>query len=848
MFLDLLYLSLMRGFRVAHRSEPESGFRKFLHILVHLQMFLQNISLLWTPSLTLVDWASYKNLWRVLAYPSLDCLLADLSLLIMYLMVSIAVLGLILALLILLIALTYFDKEMSSVLRKCLRLLLFLFGYLYFIPTTIVLSILLKYSYISATNITEYYNQIPASQFNYGNIGFCVAILLLVLHLGFGLLYECCCFEIKHSLAKTNSRAKSTVKFDLLIKILSFLRCMLFTMIADSDYPLYLFGICVLYTIGAALLLYYLPNYSNFMNFLKIQIQLGSCIGALIFLLGYILNNATVIFVLAVFVEPSVSVLLFHAIKYRIQKIPPVRECFTPNFFQFEVSARNSLITGELQLDILKIMNSNYKISNDKYNLIMQANYCGDILDLHMLGLLKISRINHHGFDLATNFQVFKCKEELQAICSKSSDGFKLYTYLRKIRKNLKDDKHLCEELLILNDKLVDKHSSLASLKAYVTRFDNILNIVKEQYEQLLKENPESKVSLEMYGSLLDNILGEAEQAKILTDRRNVLKRKPAVCGSNSLQFDESSCVLIISGEKENVGKILYANPSVMKILNCTYEYMHEAYLSYFVPKPYNKDHDLHLLKFIENTDSHHIFRSSQLFLATREGFLIECYFNSECIGFDGELIFLSMIEPINDRRREVALISQEGFIYSHSRNLPNILGCTDRYIEGRYLVDFFPEINFEIMPPDKLFNCEISKQGTGEIVEIGMIIKEKVVGNATVRSIYISSNSGQVGRWKECEDFEERNHSTFLKTVDENEESNQTREKKQNKRNSALKIAFENEENEENVEASEKKLPVTNTSSSSKYKNLAELKYLEKSLISLNRMKYLVLFSVTFI
>ena len=188
------------------------------------------------------------------------------------------------------------------------------------------------------------------------------------------------------------------------------------------------------------LLLYYLPNYSNFMNFLKIQIQLGTFAGSLIFLLGYLLNNATVIFVLAVFIEPAICVLLFHTIKYRIQKITPVQQCFTPNFFQFEVSARSALVSGKLHYDILKIMNKNYKISNDKSNLVLQAHYCGDVLDQPMLGLLKISRINHYGFDIPANFQVFKCKEELQAICMKASDGLQLYNYLRKLRKNLKDD------------------------------------------------------------------------------------------------------------------------------------------------------------------------------------------------------------------------------------------------------------------------------------------------------------------------------------------------------------------------------------------------------------------------
>lgn len=197
-------------------------------------------------------------------------------------------------------------------------------------------------------------------------------------------------------------------------------------------------------------------------------------------------------------------------------------------------------------------------------------------------------------------------------------------------------------------------------------------------------------------------------------------------------------------------------------------------------------------------------------------------------------------------RKREVALISCEGYIYSHSRNLPSILCCTDKYLEGRYLFEFFPELNVELTPPNRMFICDLRLQDTGESIEIGMIIKEKTVSKVTFLTIYISSNTTQIERWKsydnsESKDFDEKTHSQLLKLADDNEEQLNIKEINQNKRNSVVKIAFEDGENE----ISDKKEPVTNTSSSSKYKNLSEIKSLQKGLLSLNRMKYLVLFSV---
>ena len=127
------------------------------------------------------------------------------------------------------------------------------------------------------------------------------------------------------------------------------------------------------------------------------------------------------------------------------------------------------------------------------------------------------------------------------------------------------------------------------------------------------------------------------------------------------------------------------------------------------------------------------------------------------------------------------------------------------------------------------------------------MIIKEKSISKVTFLTIYISSNTEQIERWKinevatEYGNFDEQKNSMLFKILDERDEALHKSDINKNKLSSEVKLSYKDSESK----ISEKRASVNHTSSSSKHKYQVELKYLQKGLVSLNHMKYLIFFSV---
>ena len=186
------------------------------------------------------------------------------------------------------------------------------------------------------------------------------------------------------------------------------------------------------------------------------------------FIIANILNEATVAFILTIFMQPAYIILTFSLVNYRLSKITPISGSLGSDFYLLELSARESLKSGNLGEGLLKLLNKNYKVTRNKCNLVMQANYSADLLENPMLGLIKISRTNCSGFDFHSNFQVFKCTQNLYNANSNVSDGFKLFKYLFEFQKVKTEDQELCECLLLLSEKILEKDSQLSEKKKMI--------------------------------------------------------------------------------------------------------------------------------------------------------------------------------------------------------------------------------------------------------------------------------------------------------------------------------------------------------------------------------------------
>lgn len=839
---DLFYKTFNDIFIRDLPAEPPGNSDKFIQILIHLHILLQHIHLFWYPSLPINEFQNYLDFWRALSYPCMDSLFAHLNILLGFILISLAGVCILFLMCATAVIIETKNAKIPRAYCKILRLIFFVFSHLYFIPITIAFLLMFKYSNSSLTVIEEYENKFPSSTIDFGSAGVVAAPILLVIHLALALIYECCHFEMDHFRSKKDMLAKSAGEFDALTKIVSFINCLLFMSMIRSNYVSYLLLIGLMQILVTVKIGYYMPNYSEIMNLLKILVQGLSTMIIMFFLLGWVMDDSAVVFILTIFLQPVLIIIGAFCVKYRYERIIKAEINPTSSFLIFELTHRPFLISGEKKESMIELLNNNYKHSKDKRSLVMQANYSKLILNNPMLGLMRISQINHYGPNIFTNYHVYKCKEELQSINSISSDGYKLFLYFNEFRQTKKQDLELCEDFMNLLEKILEKDPELATLKELTNSTYQTIISLNEKYTNLLKMMPDSRVVIDMYASLQTEILGDQEKGKILFNKRSGLGKKEISHKKKySMTFEETSCVLLASASQKPIGKVLYANSALARFLGYTVEGINDCYLKQFVPKPFIEMHDHHMKIFVENSTTHHVFRSTPLFMSCQNGFLVECYFNSECIGYEGELYFLSLIEPIRGKKREVAIINEYGLIYSHSENFSGFFDIEDRNLENRYVEEFLPGLKIDKNFLNYLFMFSVVNKSK-EKVEIGVVLKEKTISSCKFLAVYLSSDFDEVNRWRstffsELTDHEEKKHGTLIKASDYEVSGT---EKPKAKINEEQKIQPTADEEE----VADDKKNQTGSSTMQK-KQTTEYRLLSRALNSLSTMKYLILASV---
>ena len=308
--------------------------------------------------------------------------------------------------------------EYPRVLIWTIRILLELVCNIFFISFCSIFLIILKYSSAASDKIIEY-DYVSASLLNYGLVGQLVSVLMLGIVLTLTVFYEACCYESRHNDSKSITNRANSIT-NVISKFVYFISACLSITILITNYQLYLYIIFVLYGFPSFALIYYLPYYCNFLNYLKIFVHLDYCCVIFFFWLGLAFDNAGITFLLAVMSQVPVLIMTHFLIVFRISKIHKLEDSLLEKHYLFELSARKHLMTGDLKESILKKLKNNHKINHSTLNIIIQAYYCNDSLKNPSLGLVKVSQIKYAGFSIFVDYQIYKCKKILTDQCNNS--------------------------------------------------------------------------------------------------------------------------------------------------------------------------------------------------------------------------------------------------------------------------------------------------------------------------------------------------------------------------------------------------------------------------------------------
>ena len=609
---------------------------------------------------------------------------------------------------------------------------------IFFIPASIILLLFFKYSDSTSSVIYEYSNFQNSSELNYGLAGRVVGLIFLVFHIVLTLAYKGFGYEIRHTYADKTFTAKSTPDVDLKIVWINLFHCICFTSIQQSHYFYYAYANSLTYGYITWSFLYYLPIYSDFMNYYESLIYFDCFCISLFFVVAEQLKDAAVVTSLAIIFQPVIFILAKNLIELRKSKIKDSENYLVCDLKVFELSARNSLNSDENSCVILQQLNQNHSIHKNKLTFVYQANYCDEILKNSHLALVKASRTDYKGPAMFTNFQIYKCQKHLEKLNRKTSSGLRLFLYLRDLNYLLKEDKKFCSFFLKFIEEILSIQMTISNLFTDVKILANLIKKMKYSYENCLKKYPNSQIMNEMYGSFLSKVLFDQEKGERHLSFSLTCAKSQSFNKELNTYLKKNLYYMVISGDSSDVGKLLYASNNLIEKLGISFDKENVYYLSDFIPNPYSHGHDFYLTKFINDSLRTEIINNIPLFLRNSKGYLIECFIQTECVGFDSSVKFIVILEFSKNFTREAAIIDKNWEIFSHTERFPALLQVNTNKLEKKFLFDIFPISLLEDLREKKMMVYDFYSKTDGSKEKLGLIFVEKQIFTVKVTIFYV--------------------------------------------------------------------------------------------------------------
>lgn len=710
-------------------------------LLLHLVLFFQNIQFYYTPNLSYLNFESFNNFWTFITYFSLNSFAARYLLLdklfFAYLIIlysSFIAFGIGLHF-------GYNKKKIHNFYALVLRMMLFLLCEILFLPIFACFIIVIKHSINQEGQVIEFIYKFDWKSMNFGIAGeifsyFGIFILVMLI-----LIYEAGSYDLRHSTINYIRGGKFNCKSTMIAKINCFIICLASSLLRETNYQIFL-CICITgHGICAVFDLYSIPYYYFYYSWFKFSLQIDSCFIALVFFMGDLQKNSLTILVISIIMQPMILCISFYMLKYRMSRIQIMQDRKFSSIDKYELMLRNIIINEKEKDTILRIFDTNIHLRHHKLKVILESYFCTDVLGNCTLGLNKISQISHLGFDIFSNFQVFRCKTVLEISCEQLSPGYKLYKYFSNYKKALKHDQLFCKDLYLFMVEII------SNTKKVKVAHDFMINAIKElekgilYYENLFKNFPESTEVAKNYANLLNDFINDYEKADICL--KNL---KGTEIDKNMQKIDYSiskgRCFFVVSGNYHILGKFVFYNFEFLKFLDFSHESLKEITINNIIPIK-RDNHTFLLYKFLNRATSHKIFTGEELTLLDSKGFLKECKIICECISYKNTANFLCIVDPLRGRIREIALLDSAGMILFHSENFPLLVSSQLKFIENIFLNEFF--IGFS--PADIIKNHIQKYELKGKTVYT--LLKSIIIGKTEIITLLATSDKNEKKFWK---------------------------------------------------------------------------------------------------
>ncbi|CAG9320314.1 unnamed protein product [Blepharisma stoltei] len=761
-------------FKLKYSRKIKQRHQFTLETTVNLILMLQLISLTWYPNYKISGWESYSLFWKILGIVSYDELCFEYGAQDICFYGTIGLIGTCIICFVVFGVFIYIKKEPPGIITALPRKITMALTTICFIPSQIIMLMVFKYSVATKREVIEYENS-TRSQLDYGAAGGMVSIILCIFLLLIKFFSEIFSCDVRHSRSKENIKARCCSDADLNRFAFYALNCLLYVSLGDYqiEYQIISFSI-------STYVFFQTLNYLPYYNFIENSIQavkLSAISGfLLIFLFGELLDNSLIILWMNIFIQPLIFYFVIKIVKHLYKNLNK-EATEIKNQYEFERKFRHLLVDKALidkshVLDLFAKFSKGKQFYRSKLFVVWEFNFCLYIIKDERLARVKLAKIGEIPSTFEGDAQEWRLFNWLiDKKCSNFPDTNYL-EYLTELNRVKTKDEELCCILVELKAEFSSKVPRLLKLLNLANQIHCHIEEIKEEYKNIV-EKYKNIDAFELYGSFLENILKDHEEALMVNRKKHGINLFNMRGEDKKLEkYGKENATLLISASNTTFGSIVFLNEKAAQILKTSINDACGLPFTNFIPPPYNGTHEKSMKKYFFNCQNIDIpFHKSLPFL-TRNGYIKECNILVKLTAFHNHAYFLlSFKEKYSSR--EVALISEDGRIYCHSEFFTFLIGIEAPDVRNKYISELLPMLDFYNMEPFEPWLLPFEGK------ELAVIHTVRKMNSITLHFLLLVHDEKEVKRWKEGQDFDQIEFFGNSTIIDDYDEPSQIMEKR---------------------------------------------------------------------
>jgi PAS domain-containing protein len=613
------------------------------------------------------------------------------------------------------------------------------------IPFQMALLTVIKYSFSSKTLIVEF-EDLPVASLGVDPASCLLSILSFVTLLVLEMMKLITHTQISYS-SYADDDFRFTAYFDILLR-LGFSSLVGMYFFTDLMHPIVFRGITAAVAVYFAVVFKQaLPYYLSRMNYMICGLCILLACASIAVLVGELLGNILTSFLLMVVVSPVLLPSSSNLISVRLTSAltaAPQLVLTTKQLQEFELCIR--LLTRQattpeaLSVVMDHFINFRFRCKGASKMLdIYEAYFCIEGLHDDKLAMVKLARLMRPGFHFEAKFHE-RCLRKYLSSC-KDLGQENQYLHFKTLFDRVKK---LDEQVTLGSYRLWHEfslvHPSSENIDSYMTFAYDKAKVVRQLYEDLIRQFPEAKDVYELFSSFVATVVSD----DIASTMQGAIDKFKAYGRTlqRGLQFmKDDTGIMIVDTNPDNFAKILYANGSAAQIFGAPVHMLIGTDLNDYIPPPVNNGHASKMFRFASNCKSTNVELPFNVFVYNANKYLKDCRIIVRLTAVESHPVFVVFIVNLPSSR-EVAIVDDQGMIYAHSELLHQPLNLPQGRLEGRYFEDLLP-IYFQDLELFKAY--EVRKDD----LVVKLALAKMSVHKVSLKLVFIFTDETEFLRWK---------------------------------------------------------------------------------------------------